>query len=680
LIGIFERLEISLDISNRSKQNHSKMKAALPMTSYLLGVALIPPINVLGLNTLACRSIAGRGCTCLSSFRTNANMPTRTRLNYGSRFSSLDTSGSSVFLSKSTTTATVWNKNRINFPFSLNRRRYSPTSIYESATATGDTDKIETKRNPVPITLLSGFLGSGKTSALKSLLENRNGIKVGVVVNDVASVNIDAKLISNPSEFSMEQDSTVELQNGCACCSLADELLDSVQSLMEGRDFDAIVVELSGIADPIAVVSNWEDAKMNNHPSTKLADMGKVVTVIDASTFGTDWMTWNVAGEREGWVEEDDCAAGRHVPELLAEQIEAADILLINKVDLADAAQVKTASLLAKSLNDKNATMFEVSFGKVDPSKILGLISDKIPEKEETTSIVNDPKNTESTESDCTKPDCTDTTHDHSHSHNEHDSGSKSTSHDHDHAISDCTESDCTDPTHDHAHSHDHAASDCSDPICTDPTHDHSHSHDHASTTIDNLGIVNFVYKSGRPFSARRLLVLLNTWPIPIKDELDLGQLSEATQEGISDGQEVKMNPFVGVLRSKGFTWMSPSVWDGPQEDVWRHNTAMFWSHAGKHFGINTAGKWWASIEKEEMKNYFTTNMKEYERILSEDWSTDEFGDRRQEIVFIGAGIDQKEITEKLDDCLLDDKEMDEYRKQLKNYIDSVYTSQGENA
>ena len=118
---------------------------------------------------------------------------------------------------------------------------------------------------------IAGFLGAGKTTALKRLLENTEGIKIGTIVNDVASVNIDAKLISNPMSGKKENGNkntaaqgkssgTVELQNGCACCSLSDELLTSVSDLMEGRDLDAIVIELSGVADPEAVRQNWDEA------------------------------------------------------------------------------------------------------------------------------------------------------------------------------------------------------------------------------------------------------------------------------------------------------------------------------------------------------------------------------------------------------------------------------------
>ena len=303
-----------------------------------------------------------------------------------------------------------------------------------------------------------------------------------------------------------------------------------------------------------------------DHPVTKRADIKKVVTLVDACTFGTDWMTWNVVGDRKGWVPDTEDCSDRKVPELLAEQVEAADVLIINKVDLAEESQVKTASALAEKLNEK-ASLFEVSYGNVSQNALLGI--------EDATKIEKEIDDAHS--------------HDHSHekSSNNH---SHDHSHSHDHDTQACTDSDCNDPTHDHSHSHDHDGEACTDPECNDPTHDHSHSHDHGSLAENHLGIVNFVYKSDRPFNARKLLGLLNTWPIPIKDELDLGQLSEAAQEGIMRDDGVDNNPFVGVLRSKGFAWMAPTCWEGSESDAWRHDTAMYWSHAGKHFGINIAG------------------------------------------------------------------------------------------
>jgi Ni2+-binding GTPase involved in maturation of urease and hydrogenase len=166
--------------------------------------------------------------------------------------------------------------------FSENRYMTTTTTAVSSTASSIE----DVTKKPIPIILLAGFLGAGKTSTLKFLLENNVNVRIGTIVNDVASVNIDAKLVSNVigninnsnnnigdgSSNSAEADPNnyyanggiVELQNGCACCSLADELLTSVITLTDSgqRKFDAIVVELSGVADPMSVRDNWEQARL----------------------------------------------------------------------------------------------------------------------------------------------------------------------------------------------------------------------------------------------------------------------------------------------------------------------------------------------------------------------------------------------------------------------------------
>lgn len=338
------------------------------------------------------------------------------------------------------------------------------TSLRSSAAASSDAEGTSSKsiiKKPIPIILLAGFLGSGKTSTLKHLLENNQNIKIGTIVNDVASVNIDAKLIANSDSRNDDNsinafaEGVVELQNGCACCSLADELFASVERLTEGgkRELDAIVVELSGVADPVAVRDNWEQAKIAGHPATKLADLKRTVTLIDSCTFGTDWMTWDTAGDRDRWTEEgDDCAAVRKVPELLAEQVEAADLLLVNKIDLAGEKQTKVASGVARGLN-KDATVVEVEFGRVAVKELLGKLSILDFEGEEAHSEG----------------------HSHAHEHAEHE-GEATT----------CTKVDCTDESHSHSHSHATEATSCDNPNCNDTSHSHSHEHSSESGTSFN--------------------------------------------------------------------------------------------------------------------------------------------------------------------------------------------------
>ncbi|KAL3763248.1 hypothetical protein ACHAWU_008951 [Discostella pseudostelligera] len=567
----------------------------------------------------------------------------------------------------------------------------SPSPIIRKASSSSVNVEDTKPKSPIPIILLAGFLGSGKTSTLKHLMENNSNIKIGVVVNDVASVNIDAKLLSNTGRRANsdyqgsdeeasssstntvtsfmddgdnddDDDDTVELQNGCACCSLSDELLTSVVRLTKGgtRQLDAIIVELSGVSDPMAVKENWEQAVITQHPATRLASLERTVTLIDACTFGTDWMTWDTAGDRSSWMEESSSGGGDHhaavrkVPELLAEQVEAADLLLVNKIDLAGTEQAMIAAGVARGLNDR-ANVMEVEFGRVDARELLGELNYYMEEQGH--DHHHDHEDGKPVE--CRDLECTDTSHSHSH---EHSSAS-------------CSDPDCADISHSHTHDHEHSSSTvCSNPDCTDTSHSHTHEHKHAtaSTAVENLGISSFVYKASVPFHSQRLLALLNRWPVPMKDTLDLGLVVAEETPDIE-------RAFVGVLRSKGFCWMAPTHWTpgkGGKGDVWRHDTAMYWSHAGRHFGITSAGKWWGSLRKEQIKPYFANNMKEYDRIMREDWVSEEWGDRRQELVFIGSRLDEDEIRAALDNCLCTEDEMEIYRFKLRNYLDTMFSSE----
>ena len=347
----------------------------------------------------------------------------------------------------------------------------------------------------------------------------------------------------------------------------------------------------------------------------------------------------------------DHHAAVRKVPELLAEQVEAADLLLVNKIDLAGKEQAEIASGVARGLNDR-ANVMEVEFGRVDAREFLGKLNNRAGHVH----VHEDDKTVE-----CHEVECHDTSHSHSHEHSS--------------ASSSCSDPECVEASHSHSHDHEHSSSSAgySDPECTDTSHSHTHEHKSAANTaVQNLGITSFVYKALVPFNSQRLLALLNRWPVPMKDTLDVGLVVAEVTPEIEQA-------FVGVLRSKGFCWMAPTHWTpgkGGTGDVWRHDTAMYWSHAGRHFGITSAGKWWGSLRKEQMKPYFANNMKEYDRIMREDWVSEEWGDRRQELVFIGARIDEEEIRSALDECLCTEEEMNIYRFKLRNYLDTKFSSE----
>jgi G3E family GTPase len=563
----------------------------------------------------------------------------------------------------------------------------SSSSAAAAAAAAAATRKI-------PIYLLAGFLGAGKTSVLKHVLENTDGrYRLGVIVNDVAAVNIDAKLVkqSNQQSSSFNLSTTadiVELQNGCACCSLADELFTSLERLLASRSasasvstetlppplpFDAILVELSGVADPVAIQNNWQQAVSSswNTKVTNATHMARVVTIVDATTFGTDYMTWDTVTDRPTWMQSDnegsmDCTVHRKVVELLTEQVEAAHVIVVNKQDLVSPEQLSVVKSMVQSLNDKPPVVITTSFGRVNVTQLLDHWSEEDAASVRTTTEAD----VEQESTKCAAPDCTDPSHDHAHdNHNHHVDSTTTTA-----AVDDCLDAQCNDPTHSHSHHHhEHAAAD-------DATNSaEALSSSSSTTSTDNLGIGNFVYKATRPFCAERLMELLYAWPVPVKDELDLTLLRQAAQEGYSmrDDNDEK-SPFVGVLRSKGFLWMAPVAWiqqsnekEIMEDDSWRHDTAMYWSHAGRHLGITEAGRWWSSIGSiETMKQFFGHDPAEYDRVLREDFVSAEFGDRRQELVFIGVALQQEAICNALNACLLTELEMERYRSQVQAIVE----------
>ena len=254
--------------------------------------------------------------------------------------------------------------------------------------------------------------------------------------------------------------------------------------------------------------------------------------------------------------------------------MEAADVIILNKVDLSDEEQLDTAKLVVRSLN-KNAEVFETKFGELSPMQIIGNVAKSFEE----TSTSHSHDRSSHDEHNCSESSFSDASHSHAH---EHSLSAQSTSHSHDQKS--CEDSDCSDSSHGHSHVHDQA---CADPGCSDATHSHSHNHDescgdpdcrdsshshshgHKATTTANLGISNFVYKKSRPFDPRKLQRLLMTWPIPVMEELKLAdlELELAKQED---------SPFVGVLRSKGFAWVAPSIMKGAYNDLDRHDTGKY--------------------------------------------------------------------------------------------------------
>lgn len=219
----------------------------------------------------------------------------------------------------------------------------------------------------VPVTVLSGYLGAGKTTVLNHLLSNKEGRKIAVIVNDMSEINIDSQLIQEAG-FSRTEEKLVELTNGCICCTLREDLMIEVEKLVKKGDIDYIVIESTGISEPIPVAQTFTyiDEELGIDLS-KYCRLDAMITVIDAFRFWTDYESGETLLERK---QTDDIYDQRDVSDLLIDQIEFADILLISKTDLVTADYVDAFQAFLKKMNP-NAEIYTVKNGKINSDILL---------------------------------------------------------------------------------------------------------------------------------------------------------------------------------------------------------------------------------------------------------------------------------------------------------------------
>jgi len=564
-----------------------------------------------------------------------------------------------------------------------------------------------------PVTLLSGFFGTGKTSLLKHLLEKQDGVRIGVVVNDVAAVNIDSQLVKCYEKGLVE---VAELQNGCVCCSSADDLFSAVQNIVMrsgAYSFEHIVVELSGIGEPEAVKRNWAIGLECTMPVALRTEVKRVVTVVDASTFGKDWLDTRQAQERNeerhgetAAHDEKNTARLENVGQLLAEQVEWADVVVVNKTDLASKEELQTTKAVVRALNG-NAFLEHAVFGNVSPDAvlprvpkglqvaesgegqgynwtqtasditvrlpigplvkgrdvelklarrrlILGLRGQVAPRAEGT--LQADLRNTDDVvwEIEGAGPQrCVTVTLEKRRA---------------------ALWGDLWEPGANKPAGCSHGCS--GGGACTDPIHQHNHNgggHDvtHQSgvtSAQQRFGIHSFVFERRRPFNAGRLQRLLKGWPIPQKQLFTLQDLEEEEGESAAamapgSGTEATAGPQLDslkpVLRSKGFCWLD-------SEPLRQH----IWSHAGRTLSVQPADWWWAALNEEQLKFKVTYPgvEAEYHAVRREKWdSTGSTGDRRQELVFIGGPRMQEQVViALLETCLLSDAELRDFETRTK--------------
>ena len=338
----------------------------------------------------------------------------------------------------------------------------------------------------VPITLLTGYLGAGKTTLINHVLNNQQGYKVAVIVNDIGEVNIDADLIAKGGVVQEEDSSLVPLQNGCICCTLKVDLMQQIVDIIKTKKFDYILIEASGVCEPLPIAQTITvlSEQTTQYGLPQICRLDNVVTVVDALRLRDEFNCGNNLVKED--IDDED------IENLLIQQIEFCNKIVLNKVDDLSEEELNIVKAIIRSLQPK-AEIIETNYGKVDVSKILDTKSFNFEEASTSAAWIEELNRMDNEEDD------DDDEHDH------HD--------------------DDDEEEHDHEH------------------HEHGHHHHHGEGETEEYGISTFVYFRRQPFNKDEFDKFATNFPkniirckgiIWFKDEPDLSYIFEQSGKQIS--------------------------------------------------------------------------------------------------------------------------------------------------